>query len=281
MLLGKILFKKISALCMAVSMIMSGGQVTVNQTKNSLPTVGVENLQASTVSVSCIKVEWEAEQDRDYEIFCEPTNPDTGYTENIYFEIKSNSLCYITGLRENSVYKIDVKPILEEKETAKVQSSEIVCRTESVEIIEEFPHEDGWTNCFAYENAAGLTLNPSWSAIQNCSVDVITNTGIMRDEYGDYCVAMGTVYGYCGDRFLVELENGVQFTVKICDSKGDIPYHDFGNGGKCVIEFIHGNGSLPSCVAFTGNYGSYNWSGLNFDNIKSIKKINYNEKIEY
>lgn len=103
----------------------------------------------------------------------------------------------------------------------------------------------------------------------------------MRDEYGDYCVAMGTVYGYCNDRFLVELENGTQFTVKICDSKGDIPYHEFGNGGKCVIEFIHADGCLPSSVAFTGNYGSFNWSGLNFDNIKSIKKINYGEKIEY
>lgn len=31
---------------------------------------------------------------------------------------------------------------------------------------------------------------------------------------------MGVWYGYCGDRFLIELENGTQFTTKICDSKG-------------------------------------------------------------
>lgn len=239
------------------------------------------NLTLSTISVSCIKAEWKAETNFEYEVFCDPIDPNTGYTENIYFEFKSNSLCYITGLRENSAYRIEVKPILAEGETANFDSASAIARTEKVEVIETFPHEDGRTNCFAYENAAGLTRDPSWGAIQNCSVDVVTNTGIMCDEYGDYCVAMGTVYGYCNDRFLVELQNGTQFTVKICDSKGDIPYHEFGNGGKCVIEFIHADGCLPSSVAFTGNYGSFNWSGLNFDNIRSIKKINYGEKIEY
>lgn len=44
------------------------------------------------------------------------------------------------------------------------------------------------------------------------TVDTITNTGIRRDEYGDYCCAMGVWYGYCHDRFLIELENGTQFT---------------------------------------------------------------------
>ena len=239
------------------------------------------NLKLSTISVSCIKAEWKAKTGVDYEVSCEPTNQSTRYTENIYFEFKSNSLCYITGLRENSMYRIEVRPVPEDKDKSNFTSASAAARTEKVEVIQTFPHEDGWTNCFAYENAAGLTLDPSWSAIQNCSVDVVTNTGIMRDEYGDYCVAMGTVYGYCNDRFLVELENGTQFTVKICDSKGDIPYHDFGVGGKCIIEFIHADGCLPGCVAFTGNYGSYNWSGLNFDNIKSIKKINYGEKIKY
>lgn len=239
------------------------------------------NLKLSTISVSCIKAEWKTKNGVDYEVSCTPTNQSMGYTENIYFEFKSNSICYITGLRENSMYRIEVRPVPQDKDKSNFTLASATARTERVEVIQTFPHEDGWTNCFAYENAAGLTLDPSWSAIQNCSVDVVTNTGIMRDEYGDYCVAMGTVYGYCNDRFLVELENGTQFTVKICDSKGDIPYHDFGVGGKCIIEFIHADGCLPGCVAFTGNYGSYNWSGLNFDNIKSIKKINYGEKIKY
>ena len=103
----------------------------------------------------------------------------------------------------------------------------------------------------------------------------------MRDEYGDYCCAMGTFFGYCGDRFLITLENGTQFTVKICDSKGDRWYHPFGGDGKCIVEFIHADRYLPDCVSFTGNYGSYNWYGLSFDNIQSIKKINYGTPIKY
>ena len=48
---------------------------------------------------------------------------------------------------------------------------------------------------------------------------------------------MGVWYGYCGDRFLIELENGTQFTTKICDSKGyaddgEGKYHNFGGSGK-------------------------------------------------
>ena len=41
------------------------------------------------------------------------------------------------------------------------------------------------------------------------------------------------------------------------------------------------DGYLPDCVSFTGNYGSYNWYGLSFDNIQSIKKINYGTPIKY
>jgi hypothetical protein len=176
---------------------------------------------------------------------------------------------------------VTVLPELKENETAETLPSTEICSTETVEVIEEYEHEDGWTNCFTYESSAGLTFNPSWSAIQNCNVDVITNTGIMRDEYGDYCCAMGTYYGYVGDRFIVTIENGTQFTVKICDSKGDRRYHDFGNGGKSVIEFIYADGYLPDCVSFTGNYGSFNWSGLAFDNIQSIQKINYGDTVVY
>lgn len=193
----------------------------------------------------------------------------------MYFEFKSNSLCYVTGLRENSEYTFKIAD-----EDGNVLAT-AVQRTEAIEVIQEFDYIDGWTNCFAYEKASGLTRNPSYSAIQGAVPDPITNTGIMRDEYGDYCCAMGTFFGYCGDRFLITLENGTQFTVKICDSKGDRVYHPFGGDGKCIVEFIHADGCLPSCVAFSGNYGSYNWCGLNFDNIQSIKKISYGNPVEY
>ena len=230
---------------------------------------------ADTISVSSIKLTWDIGEIEDYTVMLTQTVPDD-YIDNVYFEFKNDNLCYVNGLREGTEYQFD---ILDSDENVIATT---MGKTETVEVIYEYEHEDGWTNCFAYENAKGLTRNPSWSAIQEAEPDKVTNTGIMRDEYGNYCCAMGTFYGYCGDRFLISLENGTQFTVKICDSKGDRRYHDFGNGGKCIVEFIHGNGNLPSCTAISGNYGLYNWYGLDLSaNIESIKMINYGNTIEY
>ena len=142
------------------------------------------------------------------------------------------------------------------------------------------------------ERASGLTLNPSYSAIYGSQADEVTGTGIRRNEYGDYCCAMGVFYGFCGDRFLVENEDGQQLTVKICDSKGwaddadgdgapDGRFHWFGGvgGGKCIIEFIYDDKALPRCALLSGSWRFYNWNGLDLhSNIKSIKKINYGEK---
>lgn len=231
-------------------------------------------LTATTISVSCIKLEWNGDADTEYTVTAIQSVNDN-YVDNIYFEFKSNTLCYVTGLRENSEYTFELSD-----ENGEILAS-AVQKTEAVEVIEEFDYIDGWTDCFAYEKTSGLTRDPSYSAIQGSVPDPVTNTGIMRDEYGDYCCAMGTFFGYCGDRFLITLENGTQFTVKICDSKGDRWYHPFGGDGKCIVEFIHADEYLPDCVSFTGNYGSYNWYGLNFDNIQSIKKINYGTPIKY
>lgn len=243
--------------------------------------VSAKDLSASAISVSCIKAEWTAESDDDYELTITPTDENTGYCENICVKFEGNDKSYITGLREGSEYEIVVKTLDEDRVPIDDTAVSVLCSTEKVEVIQEYEYEDGWTNCFAYEHAGGLTRNPSWSAIQGCSVDTVTHTGIMRDQYGDYCCAMGTVYGYCGDRFLITLNNGVQFTTKICDSKGNRAYHPFGNGGKCIVEFIHADGCLPSCVGITGNYGCYYWDGLIFDNIAKIQKINYGDPVEY
>lgn len=261
---------------------VSKSELTVHKTPETVVTTSVTettkskqiNLTATTISVSCIKLEWDGKSDTQYTVTAVQSENDD-YINNMYFEFKSNSLCYVTGLRENSEYTFKIAD-----EDGNVLGA-TVQRTEAVEVIQEFDYIDGWTNCFAYEKASGLTRNPSYSAIQGAVPDPITNTGIMRDEYGDYCCAMGTFFGYCGDRFLITLENGTQFTVKICDSKGDRVYHPFGGDGKCIVEFIHADGCLPSCVAFSGNYGSYNWCGLNFDNIQSIKKISYGNPVEY
>ena len=232
------------------------------------------SVTATTISVSCIKLTWNGDESTSYTVTATQKVHDD-YIDNLYFEFKSNTLCYVTGLRENSEYTFEIAD-----ESGNVLAS-AVQKTETVEVIEEFDYIDGWTNCFTYEKASGLTVNPSYSAIQGAVPDPVNNTGIMRDEYGDYCCAMGTYFGYCGDRFLITLENGTQFTVKICDSKGDRIYHEFGGNGKCIVEFIYADGYLPDCVSFTGNYGSFDWNGMNFDNIQSIQKIKYGETITY
>ena len=242
----------------------------------------VKEAQIFAPSVSSLKITWKPEKDREYEIEYE-TYAD--YPENITFVYPKEGLCYLTGLRVNSEYGISITPVLKdsEKNTKKAKPVYLIGHTPKNEVIEEFDYEDGWTNCFAGEKASGLTAMPSSGAIYGSAVDQITGTGIRRFDNGDYCCAMGTHYGYCNDRFLVELENGIQFTTRICDSKGyaDVQdeyglgrYHNFGGSGKCIIEFIWDDGNLPGCVAFSGSWGGYNWNGLNLGaNIKSIQKL--------
>lgn len=244
--------------------------------------VGVHDLAVSAISVSCLKISWSAEPNRSYQA---KVLTDAPYSENIRFVYKGNGLVYLTGLRENSEYTVEVIPInLKPNEAAIAET--ITGRTAHVLPLVEYGKEEGWTSCFAYEKASGLTHMPSSGAINGTVTDPITDTGIRRNQYGDYCCAMGLWYGKVGDRFLVELENGIQFTVQICDSKGwgddadgdgicDGRFHWFGyKNGKCVIEFIYNDGSLPNCVHKAGSYGYWNWGGLNLgSNIEKIQMI--------
>ena len=280
-------------------MIMAGAVAVSSQTvgapdakpkpvKEPTPIVAVTDLKASNISVSTIKVTWNAEKDRDYQIDC---CTDAGYTDNIYFEFRGNDMCYINGLREGSEYEITVTPELKENEdkSTKLKGQTVKAETETVEVIWEFEHIDGWTSAMAGERASGLTAQPASGAIHGSVPDPVTHTGIRRDEYGDYCVAMGLHFGLDGDRYLICMEDGTQFTVKQCDSKGwaddgEGKWHWFGGegNGKCIIEFIYDDASLPACVAYSGSWGYYNWYGLDLSsNIQSIKKINYSKPIEY
>lgn len=242
----------------------------------------VEDLQVSLASVTCAKVTWDADENREYEVSYSTCAP---YAENITFLFPENGTCYLNSLRTDSDYEITVTPVIKEDEKILAKPKTISVHTPNPEVIQNFDYEDGWTACFAGERASGLTAMPSSGAIYGSYCDTITGTGIRRFDNGDYCCAMGTHYGYCGDRFLIELENGIQFTVRICDSKGpgDVQdeygygkYHWFGGvgNGKCIIEFIYHDGALPGCVRSAGSWGKWNWNGLNLcSNIRSIQKL--------
>lgn len=253
--------------------------------------MSVKNLKASTISVSCIKVEWEAEEGIEYDIAISTT---ANFQQNIAIVKFREGLCYLTGLREGSNYDITITP----KQFGRTMgefSKTVRGYTEKVNIIQIYQYEEGWTNCYAGEKASGLTRMPSVGAITGTICDPITGTGIRRNQYGDYCCAMGLWYGMVGDRFLIETMNGEQFTVQICDSKGmaddadgdNIPdgrFHWYGGTGvgKCIVEFIYDDDNLPATVAYSGSWGFENWSGLDLTYpIANIKKIEYGNSIEY
>lgn len=237
----------------------------------------VENLISNTVSISCLEIKWD-NKDREYEVGVKSLSDKT-FEKNVHILKKENGLVYLTGLRENSEYEVTVTPVLKANEKAVVVPETLIVKTEKVTVIKEYEREEGRTNCFAGERSSGLTLLPSSEAIEDSVTDWITDTGVKRNKHGDYCVAMGLWYGEVKDRFLIELENGIQFTVEICDSKGmasdgEGKYHNFGEDGKCIVEFIYDEEKLPSNVAISGSWGYYNWNGLDLtSNILSIKQI--------
>lgn len=255
-------------------------------TTATYPFIIAQNPTVSAVSVSCLKVEWENDDKHSYNVLATTEAP---YAENIQYIFPEENICYITGLRENSDYHVVLTPLANDGEDIMCIPFELDGHTQTVEVIEEFEREEGWTSCFAGERASGLTAMPSSGAIYGSFADNITGTGIRRKDNGDYCCAMGLYYGTVGDRFLIELDNGIQFTVQICDSKGwaddsdgdgitDGRFHWFGGegNGKNIIEFIYDDYSLPSSVAFYGSWGIANWNGLDLcSDIAFIKKINY------
>ena len=93
-------------------------------------------LTAATISVSCIKLEWSGDADTEYTVTV-IQNVNDDYVDNIYFEFKSNTLCYVTGLRENSEYTFELSDADGNLLASTVQ------RTEAVEVIEEYDYIDG------------------------------------------------------------------------------------------------------------------------------------------
>lgn len=246
----------------------------------------VSNLTASAISVNCLKVTWDAIDGYDYEV---SVNTNAPYSENMYFHFKEKNLLYLTALREDSEYEISVVPMTE---TEAVQPETVVGHTEKVTVVYDFDQDEEAysqyrdsgtlyaTNFFAGERASGLTAQPASGAIAGSICDPVTGTGICRDEYGDYCAALGAFFGHDWDRYLVTFQNGQQITVKQCDDKGAKWYHTVGGNdlNRNLVEFIWSGSRAPDCVMYAGTWGDFNWNGLILDHIASIQKIEYPEK---
>lgn len=122
---------------LAVIMALQSHSATIAE--NEIKSTEISSLAVSTVSVSCLKVTWDCEENTQYSVVCNALDDNYEYADNIYFEFKSDGLCYITGLRENNEYSVIVEGT---NIDGTIKSTTADGRTETVEVIWDFAHED-------------------------------------------------------------------------------------------------------------------------------------------
>lgn len=101
---------------------------------------------------------------------------------------------------------------------------------------------------------------------------MVTGTGILRNELGDYCVAMSSFYGNVGDRYHITLSNGMDFNVYQVAVNGSAEYETDGMY-HILMKFVTEESDLPASVKKTGDYGTGAWKGFTLNNIEKIEKI--------
>lgn len=88
-----------------------------------------------------------------------------------------------------------------------------------------------------------------------------------------YCVAMGTYYGKCGDKFYVETDQGNSWKVIISDIKSDLhtdSTHRYSRSNGCMMEFVVDVNKLPTNIARSGTVNGLGFQG----NIIYLEKLN-------
>lgn len=150
--------------------------------------------------------------------------------------------------------------------------------TELVEINKSLPIPEGETSFHLYMDYRALTDTASkqWELQQMAWTD---SDGFRRIG-DDYCVALGTVYGEIGDRFIITTDEENTYTAIMSDAKGsdavfydDIHswYHCVGNGCN-VVEFVVQTEYLPSAVTISGSCGAVDYLSGNIVSIERIDK---------
>lgn len=119
--------------------------------------------------------------------------------------------------------------------------------------------------------------NIDGSAQKYIQDNAITEEHGIRMFDGYYCVAMGSAYGEVGDKYIIELSNGMRFAMIKADEKSDKHtdptnrYHPCpnynGEDRACVIEFIVDTDKIPEKVAI---HGSFDYCELFSGDVKRI-----------
>lgn len=136
------------------------------------------------------------------------------------------------------------------------------------------PYGDSSFLMFMDYRALTDTTSKQWELQQYAWTD---SDGFRRIN-NDYCVALGTVYGEIGDRFIITTDEGNTYTAIMSDVKGtdavfydDIHswYHYAGNGCN-VVEFVVQTEYLPSAVTISGSCGAVDYLSGNIVNIERV-----------
>lgn len=113
----------------------------------------------------------------------------------------------------------------------------------------------------------------------------ITETGLIKDDYGFIAAALGSYYGAIGDRFVFTLDSGVQLYLIKADAKSDSHTH-----GGCshtvdhsVIEFVIDEAKAKQYFGVSSNnlvkHGNFNNIDMFKGNIIDSKKVTINKEI--
>lgn len=231
-----------------------GSQITMSEIASSLVMIDETLLMEFA----------EFKEGQPYEVVVGPTEEIGNITENI--ELNPAELEAPVTIDIN---KVDLSKTLEEPE-------EVIPEPEIIKgDILEVPDYCGSFKAFMSKNALTSVSSAQYKLQQSESMWI--------DEYGmqrcndDYVVAVGTYFAdSIGDRLLITMTSGVQFTATVGDFKANIhtdPGNMYNPGSMSVLEFIVDMNSLDKSVMKMGDVSylpSIDMSGK----VSTMQKIN-------
>lgn len=233
--------------------------------------LSTDNFETDTYGNS-ILISWDADASRSYEIYLSGMS-NTVYDS--YFDFSFGlGTCVISGLESGISYTVRVTPLLsDEEKEAGCESTTQIFPAENIVVLDK-PTASKEYKVEQAQNKYPYVLDSvaDQNAIAECFPDMVTGTGILRNELGDYCVAMSSFYGNVGDRYHITLSNGMDFNVYQVAVNGSGEYETDGMY-HILMRFVTEESDLPASVKKTGDYGTGAWKGFTLNNIEKIEKI--------